>query len=538
MCGIGVFLSRDLNSKRYETLRNCLEKRGKDEFNSATFGEYTVLHSRLHMFGRFSDGKQPYKTSELLITFNGELYDTSGEGELEKLERLYQTYGDDLSKYIEGQYAITIIDKRQDKILLLRDRYGQKPLFFDQKNQWIGSTIESHKIVYDSKINEKALREYLLFGHRINEPSFSIGVREVPHGCTVIMDIQMSKCSILRNPVKIKSDEGLAESLRSEVKKRVAGLTYNFTTLLSGGIDSYLVSHYCKEYDSKKFELAYTTKVEGPRDESKRAQRSAVELGLKLQTTESTLKKAREFLFNELYMIYDEPIADPSALLVCIQLRDISDKYKVILTGDGADEIFRGYNRYKTKNLLLLWYAFSLNWVFRFLGKFCSVKPELRQKNLSEAFLLWTSKLKTESIKDLTDLQLNLRQISQWDLNYYLPNNINPKLDRACLFFGKEIRSPFLGTQIYKYTKTRRIWDFRYKKTPLRKLAKQLGYQSSYKTGYSFGWKELCQSVDYSDMARELSGAFPSVRKILEGVEVNDVLVWRVINLYLWLQKR
>lgn len=534
MCGIIICQSDLINKKNKSSLDIILSKRGKDQLNQNITFNYTVIHSRLHLFGKKEDGIQPYSSDLLTIVFNGEIYNADNLGEIKKIEILYHRYGERFGDYIKGQYAIIIFDKRKQKIILCRDKYGQKPLFYDTNRNWIGSTLDSHLKLFEFEYNENAYKEFILFGHKIKQDSFISGVSEVKPGQTVCLNKEMDLIKVFDNKFNYDNTNKIEVKLKSAVKNRLDGVTHKYGTLLSGGIDSFLVTYFAKKVDKRGVLESFTTSVEGFRDESKRALISANEIGINTNVSHFKNNKILDYLKLNLYNIYDEPISDPSALLLSMQMQKISNKVRLILTGDGADEVFRGYNRYLHKNLLYIFYLLRLNYIIRMFRGLFSIKAELSQISFTHAFLLWTSKLEVDSFNIFSSTYFSKNELNLWDINYYLPNQINIKLDRASLFYEKEIRSPFLAEEFYYDLKISKSWDFRFKKYPLRNLARKLGYKNSKKSGYSFSWQKLIDEFDIDLIIGYLSNKYKFIDEILKNVKMNNTLKWRLLNLYLW----
>ena len=112
------------------------------------------------------------------------------------------------------------------------------------------------------------------------------------------------------------------------------------------------------------------------------------------------------------------------------------------------------------------------------------------------------------------------------------------KLDRSSLYFNKEIRSPFLAVEFYKDLRPNVAWDFRYRKRPLRILAKKLGHIDQNKTGYSFSWDDMIFKFDMVSIISELGERYTFVPELLKYTSLNSALKWRMIHLYLWTKKR
>lgn len=538
MCGIVVCPAKCVTQVTRESIKRCLLKRGKDQFNSVIVDGYEVFHSRLHLFGELNSGIQPYSVNEITIVFNGEIYNTEGQGELDKIYKSYIEYGDRFGNYLQGQYSIVILDQKKLQILIARDEYGQKPLFYHREFKWIASTLDTHFELFDTSINNRAIKEFLIFGHRVKESSFMEGVEELKPGHTVCLDFEMNLNGVHRNKFEYSQRLVLEDRLESAVRNRLAGSHYHFATLLSGGIDSFLVTYFAKKLDKLGKLKAFTSSVSGSRDESERAKLSACKLDVTLEVTQLSDDKILSFMQNNLYDIFDEPISDPSALLVSLQMKGIDDRYRMILSGDGADEIFRGYNRYRIKSILYLFYVLRVNKLLRFIFKKPFIKEELVQNNFNDAFLLWTSKLEVKNIGNIFQEKFTRQELNMWDVLYYLPNNINIKLDRPSLYFNKEIRSPFLAVEFQKYLHSKFGWDFRFRKRPLRKLSKRLGHVNHSKTGYSFSWNDLVQKFDIDNIIIDLSDRYIIVQELLKETIPNDALKWRLIHLYLWSKKR
>ena len=381
MCGIaGILLKKsdNLNRRILEKITNSVDHRGPDSFGywSSNDGRIHLGHRRLSIIDLSNDGDQPMISScgRYVITFNGEIYNFKKLGnELIKkfninfknktdtivLLELISRYGLLVAlKKIEGMFAFGLWDKRDKKLHLVRDRLGEKPLFY---------FYDSNVLVFGSEL--KTINEY---------PKLSLEICKKASFYYSILGYVPAPLSIYKNTFKVMpaqvltfSNKGILKKTYYEIKpnKSATNLSYQdhkynikksleesvkkmmvadveIGCFLSGGIDSSLVALMMQKNASKKIKTFSVGFLEKEYDESNFARLVADKIG----TNHYGIKVKTNDMFQHLenmVKIVSEPFSDSSIIPTYLISKLASSKVKVVLSGDGGDEIFLGYNRYK-----------------------------------------------------------------------------------------------------------------------------------------------------------------------------------------------
>ncbi|MDD3858563.1 MAG: asparagine synthase (glutamine-hydrolyzing) [Bacteroidales bacterium] len=371
MCGIiGVInKSSKIDHELFYLMRDTLSHRGPDGYGSYfSENDYVALgHRRLSFLDLSNAGIQPLSNEDnsIWITINGEIYNYielreelisknhifKTETDSEVVIHAYEEWGTDMINKLEGMFAFGIWDDKKKKLILARDKFGIKPLYyFLDQNQLIFSS-EIKAIVRDPQIERKinfySLCEYFIYRYvpspaTIFENIFKL---EPAHFIEIDQDLNF-------NPVKyfeLKTDE-LNSTRRKIIKEIDASLRrsvgihirsdVSVGSFLSGGYDSSLMVKYFSE-----FEKGFNTYSIGFEDWENSEHKFAEVVAKKFKTQHHStiLDKTSLDILDKLMYYYDEPIADISIIptFQVSQLASINNK--AVLSGEGADEIFAGY---------------------------------------------------------------------------------------------------------------------------------------------------------------------------------------------------
>lgn len=528
MCGLtGFFLSNksiDKNKliKNLNDMTSALIHRGPDTKNIWVNDENRVGlgHTRLSIRDLSPNGNQPMKSScgRYTIVYNGEIYnvdenkiDIENKGiklkstsDTEILVELISIYGvENTLTRINGMFAFVVWDNEEKSVYLVRDRMGIKPLhYFFSKNKNVlvfGSEIKSitQSFLIRKEININALNSFLMFGFNKNNETIYKGINQVKPGEIIKItenfdkihnqywSINIKNFETNKNKSKLKEAEiELEELIKDAIKIRTVS-DVPIGTFLSGGIDSSLVTSLLCEINKTKVKTFSVGFAEKEYDESKDAKEIANYLGTEHHEI-FIGEKELLFFFDNLHEIYDEPFADSSQIPTAIISSYAKKNVGVILSGDGGDELFGGYNRYldcenfikQNKNISTL--------TKKNVAKFIKSSPQSLVKlieiftkknnlnfkcneylksfetnNLYNNFLAqWRSLdevLNHEFIDDETIKNFNSSTNYNFDfymcqdINEYLPNDILTKVDRASMFSSLEVRVPLLDYRIVNF---------------------------------------------------------------------------------------
>jgi len=411
---------------------------------------------------------QPLKLNDKLFIFNGEIYNYKGlikeynlnaGSEIETIAALWENFGVNFVKKLDGMFAIAIYDK---KLYLFRDEFGKKPLFFT-KNAF-SSDIKPLVEITGKKINFKALSEYLAYNSSLAPNTIYEGIYKLPAGCYFDGEIKRWH-DFERKVINITKDIAVTkteELLKKSIEKRFMG-EVEIGSLLSGGVDSSLIvalSSQIKKIDT--FSVGY----EGFEnyDERKYAKEVAEYLGIR--NYDVTLSKKDFFdSFDNVLDAMGEPISDSSFFAAFALAKSIP--LKVVFSGEGSDELFLGYRRYE--EYLGFFNAFLPNkkWLKKYLERhpedikeweifrrFFAGEPVFR--GINETF--FQRQINKVLKKNAFEIEYK-RFLKGWgsfdftyfDLRVWIGEVLLMKLDKMFMANTIEARSPFLDKNLVNF---------------------------------------------------------------------------------------
>lgn len=373
MVGKGATGHRDLLLQ----MTGCMVHRGPDDAGHWwSADELAGLgHRRLAIIDLSPTGHQPMldASGQLSIIFNGEIYNFR---ELrEELERLghafhtasdtevileaYNEWGADCLQRLNGMFALALYDSGRRRLLVARDRAGEKPFFFRHANGRLAFASELKALFADPAIERRidvgALESFLAYGYVNGRQSIVRGIQRLLPGERAIYDVDADALTIdrywsLPEPSNEKADtqelvERLHVLLRDSVQRQLLAADVPVGILLSGGVDSSLVVAMAAEVSSRPLRtFTISFPGHGHMDEGPYARLIADHFGT--EHTELAAEPMTVELLPQLARQYDEPIADSSMVPTYLVSRLIRPHAKVALGGDGGDELFAGYPHY------------------------------------------------------------------------------------------------------------------------------------------------------------------------------------------------
>lgn len=508
MCGILGGITRagvDFSHESVERALSKLRHRGPDADGIFFAKDAFLGHRRLSIVDIDRRANQPMKRGSCVISFNGEIYNHRDlrrnlehrghrfytTSDTEVLLAAYMEFGAACLDKLEGMFAFAIWDERERSLFLARDRFGEKPLFYYCDNKWFLFSSELAPIrllLPSSRLDEdrSALGLYFLFSYIPAPYTPYKNCFQLEPGCWLKMDAEQwsltkSRYYDLRNAVsKDKSPsysgavEMVRENLEDAVRSRFVTSDVPVATFLSGGIDSSIISLLAARATSEPvtaYSIAFPEEPEF--DESPfAASVAAVAPNLHhriVPVTEATL----ESFLDDTLALLSEPFADSSLIptaYLCAQVEE-----KVILGGDGADELFGGYGVYSAIGLSARLPAI----LKRLLLALPSPRnphavrhPSLRAlalflEHLDETpvdeYLGWRQYADVDDVRALNfniDLLPNirrdvefvgsgyLRDVQTADFAFNMPNDMLKKVDYASMFHSLEVRLPYLETRL------------------------------------------------------------------------------------------
>ena len=383
MCGfVGVLIASNCGSgQRVEDatalIRDCmsrLRRRGPDADGLFVNDNLVLGHTRLSIQDLSEDGNQPLVScsGETVIAFNGEIYNFKvlrdellqlgykfrSKSDTEVIVNLYECFGIDFILRLRGIFSFALWNTRTNDLTLVRDRLGIKPLYVAQTQFGLAFSSEISPLAclpgVDLSLNEQAFSEYLWFGNSFENRTFYKGIRPIAPGTFVVCKKDEQLVQNYWSPDKQLRDCGFSNNLNFQAKitqtidKIVAEQTISdvpLGLLLSGGIDS---SSLAAAIGKNRIDcLAINCEFEGSINSEKiKAKATADMVGLHFES----IRIGKGSLENSLFCLseqHGEPFADAANVPLFEMCQALNSKIKVVLQGDGGDELFGGYNRHR-----------------------------------------------------------------------------------------------------------------------------------------------------------------------------------------------
>jgi len=498
MCGIaGIINYRDID---FNIILSSLKHRGPDAQTIWHDDRVALLHTRLAIQD-VAHGVQPFHYQNYSIIFNGEIYNHielrkllseftfKTTSDTETLLYLFIKYQHNMYDFIDGMFAFAIYDKNNHKIILARDRAGKKPIYYyHNNNRFIfASELNAIKSVCQLSISNNVISSYLRAGFIWTPYTAYSDVYKLEAGSYLVVDIDTLNIqkhtyfNILnlydsKNSQIVNLQDALVKlesKFEKSVADRITASDVEVGVFLSGGIDSNLIAAFSAKI--KPNIKTFTVKFDGLYDESPLAKLTAQ----KYQTDHIELSISTN-LKNDIEKIlcsYGEPFMDSSAIPSYYVSREASKYVKVVLAGDGADELFAGYRRYVPARYSLNSYARLFSVFLRYFPK-----PTHKQSIYNYFYRLLTMSNKTgldhylsgttDVFEDaiviqnnsitrelehfiqsiLTDSTLSsLNKMLYADYSAILFCDLLVKMDIASMANSLEVRSPFLSKYMLEF---------------------------------------------------------------------------------------
>jgi asparagine synthase (glutamine-hydrolysing) len=378
MCGIGGWIGRqDGGGEVAERMRQMLHHRGPDGYGIRSLPSATLVHTRLSIIDLSESGAQPManKTGTVWSVFNGEIYNHrelrrdleqkghhfQGHSDSEIIPHLYEELGTGFVEQLRGMFAIAIYDAPAQTLILARDRFGIKPLFYAPTRTQLAfaSELRALRCVkgIDTSPNRQAVYDYTALFFIPAPETFYRGIRALQAG--EILEARLDGSEVVWKTRQywkggIAPDQSLslseavnqAERLITAAVQRQLESDVPLATLLSGGIDSSLISTAAQEYlegQLRTFNVRFSDRTY---DETWAALAVAKCIGSHHVTLSMADSHGTWEHITELLRQAGQPFADTSIFAVNAVSRLMRAHVKVALAGDGGDEGFGGYNLY------------------------------------------------------------------------------------------------------------------------------------------------------------------------------------------------
>lgn len=598
MCGIAGFINdKNPKEKIIKKMTDRIIHRGPDAEGFYVDEDIALGHRRLSIID-LKGGDQPIYNEDksIVVVFNGEIYNYPElRSELEKekhkfktncdtevLVHGYEEWGEDLPKRLRGMFAFALYDINNKTLFLARDNFGIKPLYYYQNNNTFMFASEIKSFLdhpdFNKELNEKIIPSYLSFSFTPTKETLLKGVYRVDPGTYMVVknnNIKTKRYYSLKFDIKKKAYDEVVDDIdklmHDSVDKHMLS-DVEVGSFLSSGIDSsYLVAlarpdkTYTVGYSDKKY-----NEIEYAKNLTKK---------LNINNTSKIINKDEYLnIIPKIMYHLDEPTADPAAVALYFVAELASKDVKVVLSGEGADEFFGGYNFYRS-DVDVSWYNKLPKHLRRFIAKICLHLPEGKGLNflvrrgltLEENYIGVNKVYSDKEAKKITNIkdyiknqditkevydefkkEDDITKMQAIDINFWLIKDILQKADRMTMAHSLEGRVPFIDKEVFKYASSLPI---EYKvtkentKVALREAAKRVIPTDAYKKkklGFPVPLRAWMKEEEFSneikrvfdlDIAKKLFNTkylLKLLDKHIKGKKDNYKKVWTVYCFLRW----
>ncbi len=505
MCGINGFTwpDKELIDKMNETI----EHRGPDDSGIYVSDEVSFGHVRLSIIDLTKRGHQPmeyeHNGKKLIITYNGEIYNFfeirkylesqgyafKSKTDTEVILAAYMNLGPDCVKFFNGMWAFAIYDPENGKIFLSRDRLGIKPLYYYiDKYKFIFSSEVKAILLHDNlniSIRNESLIEYLMFRSTYGENTFIDNIKKLLPGNNMLFDLKTKELNIFEFwdvPIIDNEDDEhesikrVEELMRKSIDRRMIS-DVPVGSILSGGLDSSISTAYMGE--TKKDLNTFTVRFKNSNfDEGEYATKVSNYLSTKHHEIWIDFDTFIDAM-QKYASLKDEPIGVPNEIALFLLSKRIRDSgVYVVLSGEGSDEIFYGYNRifrspYDLERMQLIsLYAETEKLMNRYEKLYNKYNGKLITKMEDLILYLypyWKERDISKVIREKKDIQSiikktkddirklvgripydNYRKLSYFFIKLHLPILLN-RVDNSTMMNAVETRVPFIDHELVEY---------------------------------------------------------------------------------------
>ncbi|MBN2021092.1 MAG: asparagine synthase (glutamine-hydrolyzing) [Sedimentisphaerales bacterium] len=521
MCGICGFVRfNGVVTDGSETLHRmtaALGHRGPDDSGYYVGGCYgrpaSVLlgHTRLKVIDLTEAASQPLANEDetVFVVFNGEIYNFSdlrrrlaadghrfrSASDTEVIVHAYEQFGDDFVRHLDGMFAFALWDTRRNALVLARDRTGKKPLYYSFNGDVFVFASEIKAIMVcpwiERRVSVDTFAEYFTFGYVGAPRTMYEGISQLaPASCLVFENNTIRGPDTywrLDFPPEGREESRPIDAVKSEIRELVVSAVHRrlisdvpLGVLLSGGLDSSIVVGVMRKLsgsDIRTFSIGF--EGETSFDERPYAARVAKHFGTR--HTEFVVKIEPVELMEKLLWHYDQPYGDSAAIPTYLVSKMARQFVTVALNGDGGDEVFGGYERFRAALFCANIPAFVMKAGAYFTGlmprNYGYYSPKRRLERffsgsnngtVMSRYLDWISIFNGDMLRELISrggdiydlmerrLKLSenaslLNRMLHFNFITYLPGDLNTKMDRMSMAHGLETRSPFLDTGLIEY---------------------------------------------------------------------------------------
>lgn len=490
MCGIaGILYFNQSPGRKPEhpgKMQQLLYHRGPDHQASYHFKNCSLYHSRLSIVDVSSASNQPFLNTNKThgLVFNGEIFNYKDffpelNSDVETLFKLLETEGSNCLHQLNGFFAFAFYEEEKNTLVVARDRFGVKPLYYycdEEKFAFASELKPLLELAGKLELDHEAIYSYFRLNYFSGEKTvFKNVYRLLPGRQIEVRNGQLEISRWYTLPVQ-ENKNSLGELLHDSVRLRL-NADVPVGTFLSGGMDSSIISALAKQYKPDLHTFSIGFKGNEYFDETQYAELAAKHIGsnhhvFKL-SEDDFIHNIQEFLNG-----IDEPFADSSAFNFYMLCKYTKQHVKVALSGDGADELFKGYNKHKAAFLkstggnamlnlasaLLPLLGTSRNSKLGNLARQAKKFRDIKHLNGTETFKYLAGISQDKDVQQLlkksdqsyfnslfTMHNPHFAAEDQLDLNIVLADDMLVKADRFSMQHGIEIRNPFLDYRVVEF---------------------------------------------------------------------------------------
>ena len=601
MCGFVGFCDDSKNKKKIiRDMADIIRHRGPDSDGYYVDNNIALGFRRLSIID-LDKGSQPIfnEDKDKVIVFNGEIYNYkeireelkskghkfSTNTDTEVILHGYEEYKEDILNKLRGMFAFVIYDIKEKSLFGARDFYGIKPFYYyyDNENFLFGSEIKSFlgNPNFKKELNKDMLSQYLTFQCSIGEDTFFKNTYKLLPGHYFIYkdkELEIKKYyEVKLEPNDDKSLEEWVSGIREVIDNSVLAHKVSDVevgSFLSSGVDSSLIAKLSSV--DKTFTVGYDNKKYSEIDYAK-------EFSDKINVSNVSKKISKEEYFKEFSNVQyymDEPLADASAVMLYFLSKTACKHVKVCLSGEGADEIFGGYNIYHEpysvswynkipyfirKCIGILVYPFRNYTGFNFLYR---RSKKIEDRYIGNAFIFEPNDAKkivnfnygNKTYKDFTkpyydkvsDLDV-VTKMQYIDFNFWLIYDILLKADKMSMANSLEVRVPYLDREVIEYasklpSKYKIVGNetkYAFRKVAKEELADKVADKK--KLGFPVPIREWLKEDDVYQEVKNMfleSGYFFKPKKIIKllddhkaGKRDNSRKIWTIYTFLVWYQE-
>ncbi|RMD86289.1 MAG: asparagine synthase (glutamine-hydrolyzing) [Calditrichaeota bacterium] len=618
MCGICGYFNKNAQDLGFnsedviQSMCSVLVHRGPDDMGIYIDDDIALGMRRLSIID-LQTGQQPIHNEDKSIwtVFNGEIYNFQEiqtylkkkghifytKSDTEVIVHAYEEFNEDFVHHLRGMFAIALWDGKQKKLILARDRLGIKPLYYVNLPDILifGSEIKSLRCHPEVplEINPVACDAYFALGYIPDPLSIYKNIKKLPPGHRIICDLKETKIEkywdVRFDPNFHKTFEQWQEDLENTLLESVRLRLISDVPLgafLSGGLDSSTIVAFmtqCMEKPVKTFSIGFEDEDHNELEDARRIAKH-----FHTEHHEFIVRPDVFEIIDQLAFQFDEPFGDSSAIPTYLVSKMARQYVKVVLSGDGGDELFAGYNRYIRELNYQKWGVLPRTLGTKIISKLSkrlpkgrellnhlALKPDLRYLNevsifkLTERMRLYTNSWRELVEQDLANLIMGtyFTQAVNWDfisqrlyvdIKSYLPGDILTKVDRASMAVSLEVRVPLLDHKLVELLATVPSYfklNGNERKIIFRKMAskflppetlqkKKHGFSVPVANWFSNTWKDFCMEV-LTDSSSKRNGFFNHkyieeeiLNQHISGKKDQSAKLWTLMIFELWLQNQ